>query len=174
MPAFSLEDFAPWEYNDVAVYSPPTPIIKFKRLNPVAKLPIRATEGAACWDLFSLEDRWMSPTATRTVMRTGIGIELPPGYVGLLCSRSGLASLQGLFVVNSPGIIDADYRGELKVIMGLLDNNMVWPNFEPTCIPAGTRIAQLLVLALPQLQAEEVTELSITERGEGGLGSTGQ
>ena len=149
------------------------PVVKFQRIHPDAQLPERMTEGAACWDLFSLEDRWMSPTSARITLRTGIGIELPPGYVGLVCSRSGLAARQGLFVVNAPGVIDADYRGEIQVIMGMQPDDYAWPDFDPTPIPAGARVAQLMVLALPHILSMEVDELSTTDRGDKGLGSTG-
>lgn len=149
------------------------PTVHFKRLDPTATLPKRMTEGAACWDLFSLEDRWMSPTSARITLRTGIGIELPSGYVGLVCSRSGLAARQGLFVVNAPGVIDADYRGEIQVIMGMQPDDYALPDFDPTPIPAGSRIAQLMVLSLPLMLSLEVDQLSATERGDKGLGSTG-
>jgi dUTP pyrophosphatase len=110
---------------------------------------------------------------TRRTIGTGIAIELPPGHVGLLCSRSGLAAKEGLFVVNAPGIIDEDYRGELKVIMGKLAYTPQWPDPDFFSIEPGMRIAQLMIMPLPQLQVEEVGELSTTARGQGGLGSTG-
>jgi dUTP pyrophosphatase len=177
VPASKL-DYEPYrkmlDADGFITYVSSPPVVKFKRLDPAAQLPVRATEGAACWDLFSLEDRWMSPSVARLVLRTGIGIELPPGYVGLVCSRSGLAARQGLFVLNAPGIIDADYRGELLVIMGMQVDDYLWPKIDdPIKIAAGSRIAQLMVMPLPQLQVAEVTEFSTTERGEGGLGSTG-
>jgi len=109
----------------------------------------------------------------RAVVATGIGIELPPGYVGLVCSRSGLAAKQGIFVLNAPGIIDADYRGEIKVILGLVADDLNWPSLDPVLLRAGTRVAQLMALSLPLMLGLEVNNLSTTERGPGGLGSTG-
>lgn len=151
----------------------PTPTVRFRRKFPDAIVPTRATEGAACWDLYALTDYFLSASRSRTIVYTGIDIELPPGFVGLVCSRSGLAANEGIFVLNAPGVIDEDYRGELKVILGLQPKDINWPKLEPIHIPKGSRVAQLMVLPLPQLMVEEVTELSTTDRGEGGLGSTG-
>jgi dUTP pyrophosphatase len=100
-------------------------------------------------------------------------MELPPGYVGLVCSRSGLAAKNGVFVLNAPGVIDEDYRGELKVILGRLAYTPQWPSENYTLVEPGMRIAQLMVMPIPQLAVEEVTHFSTTARGEGGLGSTG-
>jgi dUTP pyrophosphatase len=147
--------------------------VKFKRLTESAILPTRATEGAACFDLYANELHIIDDMRTRRTVGTGIAIELPPGHVGLLCSRSGLAAKEGLFVVNAPGIIDEDYRGELKVIVGKLAYTPQWPDPDVFTIAPGMRIAQLMIMALPQLQVEEVGELSTTARGQGGLGSTG-
>jgi len=147
--------------------------VKFKRLRSDAIIPTQATEGAACFDLYAADSVILTGTCTREVVDTGVAIELPPGYVGLVCSRSGLAANNGIFVVNAPGIIDEDYRGELKVILGYLPHNLEWPPLEPRVYTAGSRIAQLMILPKPQLAVEEVTELTTTERGTGGLGSTG-
>jgi dUTP pyrophosphatase len=154
-------------------YVLPTPTVRFRRKFPDAVVPTRATEGAACWDLYALTDCFLSASRSRVIVYTGIDIELPPGFVGLVCSRSGLAATDGIFVLNAPGVIDEDYRGELKVILGLQPRDINWPALEPIHIPKGSRVAQLMVLPLPQLAVEEVTELSTTDRGEGGLGSTG-
>ena len=147
--------------------------IKFKRLTESAILPTRATEGAACFDLYANELHIIDDMRTRRTVGTGVAIELPPGHVGLLCSRSGLAAKEGLFVVNAPGIIDEDYRGELKVIVGKLAYTPQWPDPDVFTIAPGMRIAQLMIMPLPQLQVEEVGELSTTARGQGGFGSTG-
>ena len=94
--------------------------------------------------------------------------------MGLVCSRSGLAAKDRAFVLNAPGVIDADYRGEIKVILGHLPDDHAWPNMTPLTYPAGSRIAQLMIMPLPQLQVVEVTEFTtMTDRGAGGLGSTG-
>jgi dUTP pyrophosphatase len=151
----------------------PIATIKFKRLTESAILPTRATEGAACFDLYANELHIIDDMRTRRTVGTGIAIELPPGHVGLVCSRSGLAAKEGLFVVNAPGIIDEDYRGELKVILGRLAYTPQWPDPAIFSIEPGMRIAQLMIMPLPQLQVEEVGELSTTARGQGGLGSTG-
>lgn len=147
--------------------------LKFRRLTSTATLPTRATAGAACFDLYADDTQALDDMRTRRVIGTGIAVELPPGHVGLVCSRSGLAAKQGLFVVNAPGVIDEDYRGEIKVILGRLAYTPQWPDPDVLLIEKGMRIAQLMVLPLPQLEVVEVSELSTTERGVAGLGSTG-
>lgn len=149
------------------------PTVKFKRLSPVAVLPTKATAGAACYDLYANDTVCIDDMRTFKVIGTGVAIELPPGYVGLVCSRSGLAAKNGIFVLNAPGVIDEDYRGELKVILGRLAYTPQWPSENYTMVEPGMRIAQLMVMPVPQLAVEEVTYLSTTDRGEGGLGSTG-
>ena len=156
-----------------AVSQTQVPAIRFKRLMPAAKLPERMTEGAACFDLFAAERIIINDSVSYKTIGTGIAVELPLGHVGLVCSRSGLAAKRGLFVLNSPGIIDADYRGEVKVILARQESNAEWSSPVADVIEPGDRIAQLMVLTLPQLGVEEVVELSSTARGEGGLGSTG-
>jgi dUTP pyrophosphatase len=147
--------------------------VKFKKLTPEAHLPMRATEGAACYDLFACQTICIDDMRTFKVVSTGIAIELPPGYVGLVCSRSGLASKHGIFVLNAPGVIDEDYRGELKVILGRLPYTPQWPSETYTLVEPGMRIAQLMILPITHLPIEEVTDLTTTARGEGALGSTG-
>lgn len=156
--------------------------VKFRRLSEKALLPTRATEGSACFDLYAdtsrnymAESPLFSPSLPPyLVATTGIGIELPPGHVGLICSRSGLAARDGLFVLNAPGVIDADYRGELKVILGWLPISWTWPeDSNHIRINHGMRIAQLMILPLTNIRAEEVDALSETARGTNGLGSTG-
>ena len=147
--------------------------LKFKRLTSTATLPTRATAGAACFDLYADEQQWLDDMRTRRMVGTGIAIELPPGHVGLICSRSGLAAKEGIFVVNAPGVIDEDYRGELKISLGRLPFTPQWPSETIFLIDSGMRIAQLMILPLPQLTVEEVTDLTTTERGDGGFGSTG-
>jgi dUTP pyrophosphatase len=149
------------------------PTVKFKKLKPDAHLPMRATPGAACYDLFASDTICIDDMRTFKVIGTGIAIELPPGYVGLVCSRSGLASKHGIFVLNAPGVIDEDYRGELKVILGRLPYTPQWPSETYTLVEPGMRIAQLMIMPVTHLPVVEVTDLSTTARGEGGLGSTG-
>lgn len=149
-------------------------VIQFRRLDPEARLPTRATAGAACYDLYAVEDVVLKHYRPVTVVGTGIAVQLPPGHVGLVCSRSGLAAKDKVFVLNAPGVIDEDYQGELKVILSYLPDDHAWPNMAPLVYPKGSRIAQLLVMPVPQLQVEEVSEFATqTIRGEAGLGSTG-
>lgn len=149
------------------------PTVKFKLLTPEAKLPTKATVGSVCYDLYAGEGACIDDMRTFKVIGTGVAIELPPGYAGLICSRSGWAAKSGIFVLNAPGVIDEDYRGELKVILGRLAYTPQWPSEDYTIIERGMRIAQLMVMPVPQLAVEEVSYLSTTDRGEGGLGSTG-
>ena len=147
--------------------------LKFKRLTESAIIPTRATEGAACFDLYADEQQWLDDMRTRRTVGTGIAVELPPGHVGLICSRSGLAAKEGIFVVNAPGIIDEDYRGELKVALGRLPFTPQWPSETIFLIEPGMRIAQLMIMPLPQLAVEETTDLTTTTRGASGFGSSG-
>lgn len=149
------------------------PTVKFKKLTQNAMLPMKATAGAACYDLFASDTICIDDMRTFKVIGTGIAIELPPGYVGLVCSRSGLASKYGIFVLNAPGVIDEDYRGELKVILGRLPYTPQWPSENYTLVEPGMRIAQLMIMPVTHLPVEEVMDLTTTARGEGGLGSTG-
>lgn len=151
----------------------PSPILKFMKLRPDAILPIKGTSGAAAYDLYAVEPVIFRQNRLVNTVSTGLRIELPPGHVGLVCSRSGLAAKEKLFVLNAPGIIDEDYRGELKVILGMLPTDVAWPSFDATVLQPGSRIAQLMVMPVAQFQIEETAEFSTTERGEGGLGSTG-
>ena len=147
--------------------------LKFKRLTSTAILPTRATAGAACFDLYADEQQWLDDMRTRRTVGTGIAIELPPGHVGLVCSRSGLAAKEGIHVLNAPGVIDEDYRGEIKIILARQPFSPQWPSPDIVMIESGMRIAQLMILPLPQLAVVEVTDLTTTERGDGALGSTG-
>jgi dUTP pyrophosphatase len=149
------------------------PTVKFKKLAPNAMLPMKATQGAACYDLFACDTVCLDDMRTCKVIGTGIAIELPPGYMGLVCSRSGLAAKEGVFVLNAPGVIDEDYRGELKVILGRLPYTPQWPSEKYTMIEPGMRIAQLMIMPVTSIAVEEVTSLTTTARGEGGLGSSG-
>lgn len=145
-----------------------SPIVRFKKLHPDAVLPERASSGAACFDLTCLNDVY-APNGV-VMVDTGIAIELPPGHVGLVCSRSGLAAKQGIFVLNSPGIIDEDYRGELKVLLARMPSNK---EITSPLLKAGSRVAQLMVVQLPSISTEEAIDLTETERGANGFGSTG-
>lgn len=149
------------------------PVIKFRKLTASAQVPLRATEGAAAYDLYADQPIWLSLMRTRLLVSTGIAVQLPPGHVGLVCSRSGLAANNGVFVVNAPGIIDEDYTGEIKVILGYLEGNHVDPSTDYISLPSGSRIAQLLVMPRPTYDVSVVNEFVPTVRGAGGFGSTG-
>ncbi|SQG64819.1 deoxyuridine 5'-triphosphate nucleotidohydrolase [Corynebacterium renale] len=143
-----------------------TPTIRFKKLHPAAHIPTRAHAEDAGADLYSIEELTLEP-GQRALVGTGIAIALPIGTVGLVHPRSGLATKNGITVINTPGTIDAGYRGELKISLVNLD-----PEHAFTITP-GMRIAQLLVQKVELVDFEEVNELEETERGSGGHGSTG-
>lgn len=142
------------------------PPLKVKRLDPDLPLPMRAHPGDAGADLYSAEDVTLAP-GERALVGTGLAIALPMGTVGLIHPRSGLAAKHGLTVVNTPGTVDAQYRGELKVCLLNTDKHT------PIEITRGMRIAQLVVQRVELVEFEEVDELDDTDRGAGGYGSTG-
>ena len=147
---------------------PAVPVITvpIKRLDPSVELPQYAYAGDAGLDLRSSEDVTLAPFERRLIA-TGLAIAIPEGYAGFVQPRSGLALKQGLSMVNTPGLIDAHYRGELKICAINLDpkNEIV--------IKRGDRIAQLVIQQVPVVQLQEVDELSETDRGAGGFGSSG-
>ena len=131
-----------------------------------AVVPQIATQGSAGSDLCSSEDVKIYPGETKLI-KTGINISIPTGYAGLVCSRSGLALKKDVFVLNSPGIIDSDYRGDVGVILHNGGQDLF-------TIKTGDRIAQLLIVKCEHFIFTEVKELNTTDRGTGGFGSTGQ
>ncbi|GAA0760904.1 dUTP pyrophosphatase [Erythromicrobium ramosum] len=141
--------------------------VEVKRLPHGAglSLPAYATSGAAGMDVVSAEDVTIAPGA-RHAVATGLALAIPEGFEIQVRPRSGLALKHGITVPNTPGTIDSDYRGELKVI---LINHGV----EPFAIARGDRVAQLVLAPVVQAAWSEVAELDATERGEGGFGSTG-
>ena len=141
--------------------------VNIKRLDPTLELPKYAHPTDAGLDLRSNEDCVLKPFERRLVS-TGLAIALPDGYAGFVQPRSGLAIKQGLSIVNTPGLIDAHYRGELKVILINLDptNNIK--------INKGDRIAQLVILPFRAAEFAEADALDETDRGAGGFGSTGR
>lgn len=141
-------------------------VIPITRMHENAVIPQYAHLSDAGADLVSVESVTLRP-GERRLVPTGIAIALPEGYVGLVHPRSGLAIRNGVALVNAPGTIDAGYRGEIKVCLINLDPQV---NVE---LPAGTRIAQLVVQEVARANFVEVSELSETERGDGGFGSTG-
>ena len=143
--------------------------LRIARLDPDLPLPRRAHPSDAGLDLSSAEDLTLAP-GERALVGTGVALALPVGTVGLVHPRSGLAWKQGVSIVNAPGTIDADYRGEVKVCLINLDRDT------PVVIHRGDRIAQLLVQEVSLCGVEEVADvdaLGETARGAGGHGSTG-
>ncbi|KUO52016.1 MAG: deoxyuridine 5'-triphosphate nucleotidohydrolase [Sphingomonadales bacterium BRH_c42] len=128
-------------------------------------LPHYATSGAAGMDVVSAEDVTLAPGA-RHAVATGLALAIPPGYEIQVRPRSGLALKHGITVPNTPGTIDSDYRGELKVIL-------INHGAEPFVIARGDRVAQLVLAPVTQARWIEVAELDATARGTGGFGSTG-
>lgn len=140
--------------------------LRVARLDARARLPTRAHDGDAGLDLYALEDAALAP-GERAAVGTGIAVEIPPGQAGLVVPRSGLAARHGISVVNAPGLIDAGYRGEIRV---LLLNTDPRERFE---VAPGARIAQLVVIAVELAVAVDVESLEASERGAGGFGSSG-
>jgi len=140
--------------------------VPVRRLRAEAVVPGRAYAGDAGLDLASC-DRLVLEPGERGVVGTGLAVAIPEGHAGFVLPRSGLAASHGVSVLNAPGLIDAGYRGELRVI--LLNTDLR----ERFAVEAGMRVAQLVVLPVPAAAVVEVEELPASERGEGGLGSSG-
>ena len=140
--------------------------LPIKRLDPTVELPSYAYEGDAGLDLRSNEDVTLVPFE-RKLVGTGLAIAIPEGFAGFVQPRSGLALREGLSMANTPGLIDAHYRGELKVCAINLDPS------KSIHIERGERIAQLVIKQVPAVSLQEVDELDETDRGVGGFGSSG-
>jgi dUTP pyrophosphatase len=140
--------------------------LPIQRLRADAVLPGRAYHGDAGLDLSACERVELAP-GERAVVGTGLAVAIPDGYAGFVQPRSGLADRHGITIVNSPGLIDSGYRGELKVVLLNTDR------LHPFVVEPGMRIAQLVVLEVPEVELEEVEELPATERGVRGHGSSG-
>ena len=142
--------------------------IKVKKLTPNATVPTMGSKFAAGADLYSAEDAdvVIEPSETKFIA-TGLAMEIPEGYVGLVYARSGLACKRGLAPANKVGVVDSDYRGEIKVA---LHNH----GKEAQTVEKGERIAQMVIAPYLSVNYEEADALSETERGEGGFGSTGR
>lgn len=152
--------------------------VLIKKVNPLAAIPKYATPGAAGFDLASVENVVLKPGETRAV-KTGLVVEIPPGFEMQIRPRSGLSLKTTLRVANAPGTVDSDYRGEVAVILTntSVDARDTFGNGnsgENQTIFAGDRIAQGVIVPVVQATFEEVVELSETERGAGGFGSTGK
>lgn len=141
--------------------------VSVKLLDPRAKLPAYGSPDAAGADLYALTGEPVSIAPGETVLiRTGLALAIPQGFVGLVCARSGLAARQGLAPANKVGVIDADYRGELMVA---LHNH----SGETRVVEDGERVAQLLIVPYLTAGFVQTDELDATQRGAGGFGSTG-
>jgi dUTP pyrophosphatase len=147
----------------------PVPLVRFRRLphNPDLPLPSRATPDAAGYDVRSAEPDFVLEPGQRRAVATGLEMELPAGLECQVRPRSGLALTQGITLPNSPGTIDPDYRGEVKVILQNLGE-------DPVRVGRGDRIAQLVFARFESPEVDETTALSGSERGTGGFGSTGR
>jgi dUTP diphosphatase len=141
--------------------------LPFRRLRPDARLPEAAHPGDAGLDLRAADPAKVAP-GERAMIPTGLAVAIPDGHAGLVLPRSGLASKQGLTLANAPGLIDAGYRGEVIVAVVNLDRD------QAVTIEAGDRIAQLVVVALPDVTPTLVDELPDSHRGESGFGSSGR
>ena len=141
--------------------------LRFRRLSAAARAPGRAHDGDAGYDLHAAEAAVIEP-GRRASVGTGIAVSIPDGRAGLVLPRSGLAARHGIALVNAPGLIDAGYRGELRVLLLNTDPG------EPFEVEPGDRIAQLVLVRVEALPLEEAAELDETSRGQGGFGSSGR
>src|SRR6476619_1698896 len=139
--------------------------VALRRLRPEAVLPLQAYEGDAGVDLAACEGAVLEPGA-RAVIATGLAVEIPDGYAGLVLPRSGLAARHGIGVVNSPGLIDSGYRGEIRVVLINTDREI------PFVVEPGMRVAQLVIAPVASVRLVEVEELAASERGGRGFGSS--
>ena len=139
--------------------------VAITRVRADARLPERAYAGDAGLDLATCEAVRLAP-GERALVSTGLAVAIPEGYAGFVQPRSGLAARDGITVVNSPGLVDAGYRGEIQVVLLNTDRERTFT------AEAGERIAQLVVLAVPELTLREVADLPPSERGVRGFGSS--
>lgn len=140
--------------------------LRVQKLVAGARLPTRAHPGDAGLDLYAVHDATLD-AGQRASIGTGIAVEIPPGLAGLVLPRSGLAARHGIALVNAPGLIDAGYRGEIKVLLLNTDGR------EPFQVSAGDRIAQLVLINVHAPAVVETSSITPTERGLGGFGSSG-
>ena len=140
--------------------------IRIKKLTEEAIIPQYANDGDAGLDVCSIDDIEINP-GERKFIHTGLAIEIPEGFAGFMQPRSGLAIKHGISIVNTPGLIDSGYRGELKIILINTDKNELFH------INKGDRIAQLVIQEVPHVNLIEVDDLNTSKRGEKGFGSSG-
>ncbi len=141
--------------------------IPIQRLDPCLDLPGYARPGDAGIDLLARNDELLAPAGGRALMPTGVALALPAGYAGFVLPRSGLALKHGVTCLNTPGLIDSGYRGEIKVLLVNTDPA------EPFAVQRGDRIAQLVIMAADQVRLVQVEQLEDSSRGAQGFGSTG-
>jgi dUTP pyrophosphatase len=141
------------------------PSVSFKRIHPFARMPEYATPEASGADLFTVEEV-VIPGNSAVLVKTGLQVELAPGWEIQVRSKSGMALKDGLYVLNSPGTVDSDYRGEIGVIIANINPSM-------RKLKAGQKVAQIVVSPVTQADFRMVEDLSTTTRGDGGFGSTG-
>lgn len=140
--------------------------VKIKLTHTSAKIPTYGSDGAACFDLYAIDNHEISPAGGAKAIPTGLAFEIPQGHVMMVYSRSGHGFKNGVRLANATGVIDSDYRGE--VMVKLTNDGNSW--FD---IKSGDRIAQAMIIPVEQVEFDAVDDLSDTERGTGGFGSTG-
>ena len=140
--------------------------VKVKKTHEGGRIPTYATDGSGAFDFYSAEEVHINPETAPTAINLGVAMEVPEGHVLLVFPRSSIGKNSNLRMANSIGVIDSDYRG---TIHALYENTDCYVEI----IKKGNRIAQGIIIPIPQVEFEEVEELSTTERGEGGFGSTG-
>ena len=140
--------------------------VRFKKLDLRACVPTYGSAAAAGADLYALDGVTVQPGET-VLVHTGLALEIPEGYAGLIYARSGLATKRGLAPANKVGVVDADYRGEIMV--SLHNHSSV-----PQSVESGERVAQLVITPFLRVDFDETDDLSDTDRGAGGFGSTGR
>lgn len=144
------------------------PVLRVRRLHDDAVVPTRQHPGDAGLDLVAVEAATLAPAGGRATIGTGLAVEIPEGWAGLVCPRSGLAARHGIGVVNGPGVVDAGYRGEVRVVLHNTDP------VEAFTVNPGDRIAQLVLTPVLLAAVEETDgELSDASRSAAGFGSTG-
>lgn len=151
-----------------AVVPPAAVTLQVVRIDPDIELPSYARPGDAGLDLRAATTVTLEPRGGRAVVPTGVAVAIPEGFAGFVQPRSGLAARHGVTCLNTPGLIDSGYRGELKVLLVNLDPD------DAAVIERGDRIAQLVVQAVAGCELQVVTELPPTERGQGGFGHSGR
>lgn len=157
----------------------------FEKVHPEAKIPTKATPGSACWDVYSIEDTEVL-FGQITIVNLGFKVRIPPGYEIVVRPRSGFAFKHGITIINAPGTIDEDYRGEMKVALGCINRHYGWIDVIDSSgrytgkiksafkISKGDRVAQITLKKVEEYEFVEGVVETDTVRAEGGFGSTGR